>query len=335
MFSQKHPTTKTVVYITDAYISYLTLKKNDEHFLVDDYDTLPLVEGAIKKGEILMADFLYKIFKKMVAGVHNKKIDVILPHEYFVSDNFIIPGEVPQKTTLKKRVLQYLHNLDTKYSWQKTHVCEFSNYVDARGEQVSARCLPKDIYTSYIHVLKKAGFKVTSLSSDLLAFDHILPAERTSLIMLGKESCHVAEFKHNMFMSHKKFEVSSQLFIQDIMKTLNVTETAAVGILKEYGVLRSHKDEKVYKRLIRSFSPLLDFLTKRKIKELSHIKVLFSDLPIRGFVDMVSKKAQGDVDELDVVRTTDYAFEDVLLLHRDGSYAYQSHIAQALKAWKS
>jgi Tfp pilus assembly PilM family ATPase len=333
MFSQKEPTSKTVLRITDTEVSYLTLKKNNLGFFVDTHEQLSLVEGAIVQGEILMADFLYKVFKKISLSVENKNIDVILAHEYFLCHDVEI-SKVTKKQSLKKRVTKYFKELSKEHSWQKTHVCEFSSNLHDASEKILFTCLPKEIFGSYLHVLEKAGFKISSMNSDILAFDHVLPKERASIITIADDELRMVEFKNGVYSSYKKFQVSYSLFTQDIMKSLNVSTEVARKIFDEYGILRAHKDEKVYKRLIRSLSPLLDFLSKRKIKERSHIRMVFTDTPIRGFVDVLQKTIKSDVAELDILRTGTYSFQDVLSLHRNESYKYQSHIAQALKAWK-
>lgn len=332
MFSQKQPTSKTVICITDSTVSYLTLKKNQHGFFVDAHQEVALVEGAIVRGEILMADFLYKILKKISSRIENKNIDIILAHEYFLCQDADLSG-ISEKQALKKRVTQYLKELSDKYAWQKTHVCEFSYHNYNKKQNVLFTCLPRDIHSSYTHILQKAGFNVQSIGSDILAFDHVVPKDRTSLITISDDGVRMAEFKNGIFSSYKKFQVSYNILTQDIAKSLNIDELAARKILEEYGVLRAHKDEKVYKRLMRSLSPLLEFLSKRKIKDRSYLRIVFNHLPIPGVVDILKKTIHSDVAELDILRTEKYSFQDILSLHRDESYAYQAHIAQALKSW--
>ncbi len=333
MFSQKSPTSKTVLSITDTDISYVTLKKNSHGFFIHSYERVPLVTGAVVNGEILMVDFLYKIIKKITITLENKNVDILLPHEHFLCTDTELEPDI-FNTPLKKRITQYFKTSKTPHSWQKTHVCEFSYYTFAKREKVLFTCLPKDIHGSYIHVLEKAGLRISAISSNILAFDHILPIDRTSLIYVTPIGMYVAEFKNQVFSSYKNFQASSHQFVADIAKHLMIKKEEAQKILDQYGVLRSHKDERVYKRILRSLSPLLDFMSKRKIKDRSFVKVIFADKPIPGLVDIFKKRVHSDVAALDIFRTDNYSFQDILSLHRKDSYYYQAHIAQALKAWQ-
>jgi hypothetical protein len=118
------------------------------------------------------------------------------------------------------------------------------------------------------------------------------------------------------------------------MKNVSLDQGSALGILKKYGVLRTHKDEQVYKRLIRSLTPLLDFFKKRKVKTAADIFVLYKEIPIPGFADTISHVAGSHVKDLDIFGFEGYTFQDILQLHKNDSYRYQSHIAQALRFWK-
>lgn len=332
MFSQKQ-LTKSVIKIDDASLSYITLAKNDQGFFVSQHETIELPEGIIVRGEILKADVFFNILKKTASTFENKNIDILLSHEYFLCADGVLDTS-SKDVPLKKRVQDYFKNTANSESWHKTHVCEFSTHTIRNKENVLFKCLPKDIQKSYVHVCKRAGFKVSSISSDILAFDHLLSDERTSLIHVGAQTTRVAEFKSGMYMSHKTFEVSYHQFIKDIEKHLNISLMEARSILDQHGLLRSHREEKVYTRLLRSMSPLIDFLSKRKIKDALAIRVVFDEKPIPGFVDYVLKALKIDTAELDILYTNEYAFQDILSLHRDESYQYQSLIAQALKFWK-
>ena len=332
MFSRKH-TTKTVIQVTDTHLTYITLNYSKQGFFISKNETVELPEGTILRGEILKADLLYRILKKLAQHIENTSVDIVLSHDYFLCAEGDLDTSSSHKT-LKKRVADYFKNESKKESWHRTHVCEFSYHEVQGREKLLFKCLPKDVQQSYIHVFQKAGMKIQSLSSDILAFDHVLPYPRASLIVVGQDTIRVAEFKQGMYVSHKTFQVSYHQCIQDIMNTLTISETAAQKILRQYGILRAHKDEKVYRRLLKSFSPLLEFLSARKIKETSSMFVSFFDVPIKGLVDTLQKTLSIEVQELDVLATDHYTFQDILALHRDESYQYQALIAQALKHWR-
>jgi len=331
MFSQKK-ITKSVIKIDDAELSYVTLAKNNQGFFVQQHETIELPEGVIVRGEILKADMFLAMLKKIAKNLDNKKIDILLSHEYFLCVDAVIDNS-SQGLSVKKRIQGYFKNTKDSQSWHTTHAYEFSLHTINNRENILFKCLPTDIQKSYDQICKQAGLKVASMSSDILAFDHLLMNERVSLIHVGAETTRVVEFKSGMFVSNKKFQVSYNQFVQDIEKNLNVSSEQSRAILDQYGLLRSHKEEKVYTRLLRSISPLVDFLSKKKIKASLLIRVVFDEKPIPGFVDYLAKALRVDTAELDVIYTNKYVFQDILSLHRDESYHYQSLIAQALKSW--
>ena len=331
MFNQKE-TNKTVIQINDETLSYISLNHSQQGFFVSQHQSVELPAGTVVRGEILKADLLYRLVKKIAQEIQNSTVDILLSHDYFLCSE----GDLPSGSNepLKKRITRYFQEVAKSEPWHTTHVCEFSHHEIHGKEKVLFKCLPKDIQKSYVHVFKKAGLNVQSLSSDILAFDHLLPDARASLVVVAEDTIRVAEFKEGMYVSHKTFQASYKQFVQDIVKTLQVSEIEAGKILKHYGVLRAHKDEKVYKKLLRSLSPLLEFISGRKIKETSSTYVTFFDVPILGLVDKVKKSLSVEVAELDVLHTDHYTFQDILTLHRAESYQYQALIAQALKHWR-
>ncbi len=81
--------------------------------------------------------------------------------------------------------------------------------------------------------------------------------------------------------------------------------------------------------------PLVNFLGQKKNAQLRpRLLVAFGDFPIPGFLDICTKTFKGQVREFDVLNQSGYQFHEVLSLHRDKSYRYQSLIAQALKKWQ-
>lgn len=327
-------TNKTVIAINDTSLSYITVQKNTQGYDIVDYASTPLPEGVVVRGEILKAEFLTKALGKIKQSISNFSVDLVIPHEYFLCKNILLP-ETRKKLTLKDRVRHAFSEYDIQEEWQQTHACEFSlRTAPDTKEYASLRCLPQDMYRSYDYVLTQAGLTMQAMGSEILAYDHVVPSERVLLISLQENYCLVAEFKNGIYSSLKKFQVSYEQFKQDIKKNISSGELEAEKILKKYGVLRTHKDEKVYRRLLQSMSPLLDYITKRKTSDQYTILVTFNDVPIAGFVDIIAQASGAETHELDIIKSNHYQFADVLSLHRNESYRFTSLIAQALKTWK-
>lgn len=332
MFSQKKQS-KSVIKITDTNISYLTLKKNNQGFFVDQHDTIDIPTGIIERGEILKADIFSQITKKIQKNIDNKNVDILLPHDFFLFNETILPTQ-KKSMTLKKRIKEYFSNLSDTESWQKTHVCEFESFNIDQKESVLFTCLPKDIQKSYIHIFKKSGLNIHSINSDIIALGHVISEKNSSLIYLSDKNSRVIDFKKGMYVGHKTFQLSYRQFTEDIIKNITLSDDEALRILGKYGVLRTHKDPAVYKRLSRSMGPLLDYFKKRKSKNELTIYVAFEHMLVKGFADALSYSTRTKVNNFDIFSVDNITFQDVLQLHKKDSYHYQSHIAQALRFWK-
>lgn len=324
---------KTVIQLTDSEISYLTLKKNKQSFFIDQHESIELPEGIIKQGEILQADVFSKILKKIQKQLENKEVDVLMPHEFFLCNDAVLSPD-KKNLSIKKRVKEYFMSLPETEHWQKTHVCEFEDFSFGKNDAVLFTCLPKDVQKSYVHILKKSGLKVRSINSNILAFGHLLVADTSSLVFVEDNETKVVDFKKGMYTGHKKFQFSYQQLIQDIMKNVSMTKEEAQKVLMKHGLLRTHHDVQVYKRMMRSAGPLLDFFKKSKSKNKPHMTIINSHMPLPGFADTLSHMTHSPVNDFNIFSDSRYVFQDILTLHKKESYRYQAHIAQALKFWK-
>jgi len=332
MFSTKKQS-KSVIKITDTHISYITIQKEKSLFSIDKYEIIDIPEGIIKYGEILKADIFSKKIKEIQEKIENKNVDVLLSHDLFLSHHGIL-GAKDQKQKPKKRIKNYLHNFSQVEPWQKSHICEFETFTFDKKEHVLLTCLQKDIQSSYFHLFKKSGLTIASINSDMLAFGHLFSEGQSSVVCINdKDSC-VIDFKDGMFIGHKEFQLSHAHLINDIMKDVSINKEESLRVLEKYGVLRTHKDERVYKRLHRSLASLLDYLKKRKTKPKSKISVIYTTLPIKGLSDELSYSAGENVDDFNIFNIKKYTFKEILSLVKKDSYYYQSHIAQALRFWK-
>ena len=320
---------KTVVALYDNKIQYVTLARNSDGFYVKKFDSAELESGVIKNGEILKADFLKKVLQKILKNIKTNTVDLILPHDYFVFDMVSIKKE--GKKTNKKLVKEYLNKNKHTFSWADTHGYEYDSFDSDKKLKLLFRALPRDIYASYEYVFKKAGLKIHSIQSDLVSFAELMPRiGRITQIFFMNKCTYVADYNNGIYVSDKKFNLSRKQFLQDIIKNVKISDTESEKILTRYGILRTHRDPKVLARMERSMSPLLEFLTKRKIKEKSPIFIHFSDTPIRGFVDKIKRIIKTDVSLLCPMNTDKYSFQEVLTLHKKESYTYEPLIARAL-----
>ncbi len=323
-------TTRTTLYIDDTHIRMITLDHNGKEYSVRLSERAELEPGVIHNGDIVQADLLYRVLKHMKKNIPKEScVDVLFSEDAFLHDHVLLDESYTGKT-LKQKISRALKQESGKRAWIDTHLCEGSYHRVDDHDFLFFECLRKDVRKSYHFVFEKAGIKVASFSSDVVALGHLLPQdEQVSLMYVDQDYMRVAEFKQGVFSGSKKFAASYRELARDIEKQLNIDEEQAQDILNKYGVLRSHKSEKLYKRLVRSLSPLLDFLLKRKAKR--DIYICFANEPLLGFADLVQKASKGNVHELDVLASPAYPHTEVLSLHRKESYHYQLLIAQTLK----
>ncbi len=323
---------RTVIALYDKKIQYLTLARNEYGFYIQKCDSAILEDQVIKNGEVLKADYLKKIVVNIAKKINTRSIDVIVPHDYFLFDLHTIKKE--GTLSQKKLIKQYLKKERSNISWSQTHFFEYEVFEAKDSLKVLFRALPREIYLSYEYIFNKAGLKINSVHSEIIAFQDLLPADiRMSQMYVTEKSTYLLEYKNGMYISDKKFNLSYRQLTQDIKKNVDISEEEARKILSNYGVLPTHRDEKVLTRIERSMNPLFDFIKQRKIKEKLSLYVHFNDIPIKGLTNKLKKMFSFDVIDLSALNVRGYDFQDVLTLHKKESYSYEPLIARALSSF--
>lgn len=311
-FTRQH--VKTVISVSDDVIASLTLAKNSQGFFVQSHEEYKLPEGTIVNGEILKADIFSTRLKKISEGLKNKNIDIILPY-----NNFAFTGAEFKKTNnkkqLKKNIRNYFATTSDRQSWFQTHVCEYSVYQRNNKDYVVFHCLPQDIFQSYFFLFQQAGMTVQAIIPDILSYDHFFTKEKTKVLYIGEHETRLIEYTNGIFTQSKVFEFSYTTARQYIMKLTKMDVKDANKILEKYGFLRSHPDEKVYRKLTRSLNPLLEVLQKTKSKSSTEIVLIFEKTPILGIADILGKTTQLPIREFDIVNQSQYPFHEVLSIH--------------------
>lgn len=331
MFSTKQGS-KSVISISDSRIAYITLSRDAQGFFISGYDEVALVPEIIKKGQILKPELLIKILKKLAKELPTTSIDVLLPHDHIECHRFDIVDQ--RRAASNKKIQRTLIKDNPEFA--EENYCEYDGVFDSESKihHIVARGIKKDLHTDYQYVCKQSGLKVQSYNSDLLALDVLVGTDRSNIVVVGESSIRIADFKKGLYLENKKFESSYQSLIKEVARMVDVPTDTAVDIIQRYGILRAHKDEKVYKRLLKTLNPFFDFVKKRKIKDEIKMYMIFTAFPIKGMVDHTGALFNGIVSECNIFQSDHYTFHPVLSLHKKDSYRYQSLIAQALRQWK-
>ncbi len=322
--------TKTIIALHDDSIRYLTLAKDKEGFYVKNYDFALLEDGIIKNGEILKADFLSQILKKIAQKIKIKKVDVLIPHEYFLFDLHHI--EKKKGKNYEKLIKKYLKENKHDISWVSRHAFEYDFYNQEKIISVLFRTLPYDFYKSYEYVFKKSGMMISSFYSEALSFNFFFPQENiVNQVFIKHHSSYVLEYRKGIYHSYKKFHFSYRQLVDYIKKELSLSQNEAENILTEYGVLDSHREKKVLKKIERSLIPLFDFLRKRKMKEHIPLYVHFESVPLKGFIGRIKKIIATDIFDFSVLESQKKYFHEILSLSKKESYSYETLIARAMQ----
>jgi Tfp pilus assembly PilM family ATPase len=320
---------KTIISLHDDKIQYLTLAKNEYGFYVENYDSAELSDGIIKNGEILKAEFLSKILSKIQKKINTKHMQLILPHSYFLFDLHNIKDKKEKIKNKKRFIKKYLKENINKLSWVTTHSYEYDFFEKGKKVSILFRALQQDMYRSYEHVFKKAGFSIDSIHSELVSYSDFFKKEKkVTQIFVDNKSTYVLSYSDGVFMSEKKFNFSYNVCFDNIRKNTKGSEEYVKKILEKYGVLKTH-DKEVLRSIEKSMMPVFSYLKKKNIKD-ENVFVHFRNQPIKGFSDRLRKLLKSDVYDLCVLCSAKYTFQDVLSIHKRDSYEYEPLIARAL-----
>lgn len=335
MFRSKKREVPVRVAITDTSITYLTLDRDNQGFFVVSYGSLPLDEGTVVKGEVCKAKSFVTTLKQVVSLVTKNlpertspQYTLLLPHENFLHTHVSFPYDVEEKN-LSRNFKSFLLEHDDRYPWVRTHY--YLSSFDDSTDGVYVRALDKERYGSYYLLAHEAGIGRVSIESVLHGITSFLPQkERCSVILFEEEVSRILEYERGYYLRERKFQVSYRHLAQAIAKHIQVERSEGQQILDTYGVSRAHKDPKVFSQMMRSVSPLLDFLRKKKSVSQTFTYIWYLGTPLAGMADLLEKRLGGNVIELDIFNSP-YQFHEVLSLPREESNKYALLIASAVE----
>lgn len=335
MFSFSTPKVQVVIAITNSDIRYVIVDKDSDGFFVVHHEEAELPEGIIEKGEILRAEALSSILKKVNGNIMThlpakKKAvySLLLPHHYFRFETLSLQDPLPQKNT-QQYLAQYLNDNSETYPWVTNHTYSF--HYNEEDQEVYIEALNSDMYTSYETLLTTSGYKDVAITSNTTACGFLLSHHKTAqMVLFGEESSYLIGYRNGYRVSSQKFEISYRRFVAEIVKGLSIDKERARKIIREYGVSRAHKDERVYTQLMRSLTPLLDILRKKKTSAKYPLYVWYLDTPIVAMEEVIEKRVNINVTELNPFALPGYSFHEVLTLHKQESYRYSLLVAHAL-----
>ncbi|MGB0925353.1 MAG: hypothetical protein ACPGTS_01445, partial [Minisyncoccia bacterium] len=256
MIFSKTPSSKTIISIDDQRIRYISLAKNKDGFYIEKYDTAEIESGVIENGEILRADFLKKVLQRIAKKIPNTSMHLLLPHELFHFDLHAIPKK-KKKASYKKVLKKYLSQHKHDISWARTRAYQYDIFDHEKELRVLFRTLDRDMYSGYEYVFKQAGLSIVSTHSNVVSFAQLLPQKgRVDQVFVQSDKTSILGYIDGMYIGGKEMLFSRNQCVSEIKKHIDMSDQQATKILDTYGVMRSHRDERVFKSLNKNALPV-------------------------------------------------------------------------------
>lgn len=321
------------ISISDTMFRYVLVGQDQHGFFVQDHGETPLEEGVVIRGEIIRASVLTNIIshtKKNLSAFAPVNYSLVLPHRYFIYDAFLVEGIAQQK---KKHlgIQTYLREHVQQYPWAEDHSCL---YQTDDNDMVYVEALPHERYQGYKTLLASCGIDDLEIHSTISGMTVITKAAPSLIIKIDHDKSHILECTYGHLEQQKIFELSYQSLVADVVKFLQVDLDFAQKVIRKYGVSRAHQEPKVYQRVIRSVSPLLDYLRIQKSIQKKKVYLWFSYEPLVGMQDMLMKHLHTDVSVINPVHNEMVQFHEVLTMHKDDTYRYSTLLLTAALSLK-
>jgi len=316
------------ISISDTAFRYVVVDRDQNGFFVPAYGETFLEEGIVVKGEIIKASALLDVitsFKKNLPDSSVSIYSLVLPHQYFIHDSFLVAGVSSQKQK-NSAIQQYLGDNIQQYPWAENHSCL---YQTDEHDMVYVEALPHERYQSYITLLSSCGIDNVEVHSDISAVSVMVKDSPSVVIKIDNEKSYVFEINNGFVESKKTFELSYQSLVSDVVKFLGVDLDFARKVVRKYGVSRAHQEPKVYQRIVRSVSPLLDYLKVNKSTRKKKIYLWFSHEPLVGMKDVLTKQMHTEINVISPVHNEIALYHEVLDIHMDDTYRYSALLLTA------
>lgn len=214
-----------------------------------------LVEAGEIKNEKEVVALLKKALKRIKGGIFHKSQQVVanLP----VEKVFIRMVQLPK---MKKEELSQAIKWETEANipldadevyldWQI--VKPLSNNLDHLDVLIAA--VPKNIVNGYLSLLNQVGLKAIALEPEAIALirglireDELKP---TMIVDLGETKTNFVIFSAGTFRFSFRISISGRLFVEAIMKKMNLDKEKAEQLKIEVGLDKDKEEGKVYQAL--------------------------------------------------------------------------------------
>lgn len=314
-----------VIAVYDHMIQYLLVTKDTHGLFVKAYGTELLEEGIISKGEILRAQSLSEIItriqKEVLHRVEKKTAVTVLLDARYTLDYVLDADDTKKESINDDTIHEYIasHELLASDIDQYHYRYTFNN----QG-QISLHLIQKERYQSYYHLFTSLGFTKVTVQGDTCSLSHILTNthDQQFIFLVRDNYSLVMEYSNGVLQKRNMFEYSYKALTSIIMKELDISNTDAQTILSRYGVSRDHREEKIYQRMVRLMTPVLDFLRKKPAIHTKEIHTYYTQTPLVGLEDMIHGRISANIAMVDPQKAGDTRFHDVLILPKKDMFQY-------------
>jgi len=333
MFWSKRQQYTQVVWLGEQELRFICIehKSGGRHEIIS-HGKETLARQVISRGEILKPIELGMTLKSLRAVLPVKHIHVLLPVSFFDLRTRDIARSIKNKKDVLGRISEYLKSIKEKESWVTNQVCDFDSNSSPSLDHVAFRCLKKETSSSYDHVFKEARFDVKSMSPDVFSlFTYGNKEPQLQYLIFGKDKTRIMTVQNGVFVSQEELSFSEDTAVVEIRKQAHLEPDRARSIFRDYGVLRSHKDAKVYNRLQELVRPVLSRYKQQQTA--TPLSVVFEQYEIPGIVESLGSVYRGVVDVFPIQEMTQHYCGEVLPIDARELRDYQYLLARAMQSW--
>lgn len=327
MFGARAHTTHTL-FISDTHLRLLSFVEKKGVLSIQHHHEETLPSGIVIEGELMKAEAFRQILsllKKKFPQI--KQIILVLPFEHFEFHALEV-GHEHRAYPLKKKMKSTLRELKERPLWMNNYAYEVQNFTTVSDDYLFFECLAHENAAAYEHIIKQAGFTLTQVHADLQLLAQSRGEQRSHIVYVEEHRISVALVDRYMIRHIQSFPFSQKDFIAVVRKYGELDEKMALEVFLRYGFLRSHRSQKVYRKLIELMAPVFFALNQKPY--ITDVHIVFGKLPYLGFVDMFKKQTKHHIREYDLIAEYLLKEDQVLPLHKREVYPYQSLIAAGI-----
>lgn len=241
---KKHQPTVAISFDEDN-ARFVALEKTDQGIQVVNHGTLPRAELA---ATLLQHEYT--------------TINVVIPDHEAMMFHTHVSKEKPKHmdAVIADHIKTYCQaNGLLAYA---EYICEYEVILETEyGYDIHVTLVPKLYVARLRDLFKKSGIAIRFIETAHHAVArscmHIPAGTGYVAVSFGKTKTHVAHIHADHLISQEIIPVGIETLVTTIMKGLHISADEASAILKKYGVLKTHPDNRILSNLMQALAPVV------------------------------------------------------------------------------